>query len=244
MSSFSFTSSDGASALDTKCVTVDFSVGESIDLTNQFDCAGVSIDNVQGRDPCEGGTHQWRHRVTCTPTADDLDYTCECDQDVVVEGAGFKWYSHDNGRKYYHYTRRDKQFYADAVGFCEVEGYYDYIDSNAKLECFKNYLKWIEGSNSRDRFNVWWIFKNHFEKYFCAIYGVILFYPNQILLNKLINHLTVIIPKDTTLDHSTWQCFVLDFQIAYSIDDESNSTIVVIFLWFKPPKLVALMWII
>ena len=58
MSPFSFTSSDGSSALNTECVTVDLSVCESIDLTGQFDCAGVSIDNVQGRDSCEAGTHQ------------------------------------------------------------------------------------------------------------------------------------------------------------------------------------------
>ena len=42
--------------------------------------------------------------------------------------------------------------YADAVGFCESEGYYDYnIDSDAKLEWFKDYLKWIENFNSRGK---------------------------------------------------------------------------------------------
>ena len=62
-------------------VTNNHSAGESIDLTGHFDCAGVSIDFVQARDPCEARAHQCHNRAICTPTADGLNYTSECDTD-------------------------------------------------------------------------------------------------------------------------------------------------------------------
>ena len=69
-------------------------------------------------------SHQCHNRATCTPTADGLDYTCECDKDTVDEN-GYAWYGYGNERACYHFTRRDKQLNDGAVGFCEAEGYYD-----------------------------------------------------------------------------------------------------------------------
>ena len=164
------TYSDTGTVLSGSASTLDnLASGETIQLDGNFDCSGASVEFVEAKDPCAVGAHMCHSKADCTPTDDGLDYTCECWRDAdswnADTGVYENHWGYGNGKECYKFERRGMNFYADLEGFCESEDRqnipYD-IDSPAKEEYFKEYLKWIENFNGRGK-----IFYSQILNQFC-----------------------------------------------------------------------------
>ena len=117
---------------------------ESITFSNgEYDCSKhYQVDFIQRKDPCAVGQHECHHHAECIPTADGLDYTCNCltwEDDTYTDRAGL-----GDGRSCFKYEIQNPESFDDINDdFCVGKSSsYTHFDANTPYlkQMFKDFI--------------------------------------------------------------------------------------------------------